>query len=140
MARQITGAERVVLAPFTAQWPDGRCILAYTRDEHMAIVATVPLPDRPHGDPSLWDVAARHLPTNIVDENEAYGRWLMCSGWGLAVMPTTDGLILTGEKWTVTVDKSAVLKAPAYGSTGVHVGRLKFDDPAVEARSRTLLA
>jgi hypothetical protein len=140
MTKRITGTGRVIVSPFTVQWPDGRCLLAYATDDNMAVVATVPVPDREHGDPSLWDVAARHLPTNVLDQNEAYGRWIMNHGWGMAVMPPKkNGLILDGDAWSVDVYKTAVLKAPCYGSHGVHIGRLKFDDDALMAQARALL-
>jgi hypothetical protein len=141
MARKLTGTSRVQMAPFTISWHDqGRCILAYARQGPMAIVAAVPVPDVPHGVPSLWDVAARHLPTNILDQDESYGRWLMCSGWGLSVMPGPTDLELAGEAWTVEVSKSVTLKVPCYGSDGVHIGLLTFDDAAVTEKAQSLLA
>lgn len=141
MSRTLTGVSRVQMAPFTISWHDqGRCILAYARQGPMAIVAAVPVPDVPHGVPSLWDVAARHLPTNILDQNESYGRWLMCAGWSLSVLPDPAGLDVKGEAWTVDLAKSVTLKAPCYGSDGAHFGLLTFDDPMVMARARSVLA
>ncbi|MFD9564393.1 hypothetical protein [Streptomyces sp. NPDC059994] len=139
MGQMLNGDSRVHLAPFTVSWPDGQCVLAYARQGGMAIVAAVQVPEVPYGAPSLWDVAARHLPTNLTDENEGYGRWLLCAGWGLSVMPDPRGLDLSGEAWTVNVAKSVTLKAPAYGSDGLHVGYLWFDNPAVNAKAQGLL-
>ncbi|MFI2027005.1 hypothetical protein [Streptomyces buecherae] len=140
MAQRITGTGRVIVAPITVQWRTGQCLVAYAREGEMAIVATVPAPEVPHGESSLWDVAARHLPTNVVDQNESYGRWIMNVGWGMSVMPPKRALFTSDEPWTVDVMKTARLKAPAYNSVGVHVGRLTFDDPQSMARARALLA
>ncbi|MEV4443799.1 hypothetical protein AB0K09_33430 [Streptomyces sp. NPDC049577] len=139
MARRVKGTDRVIMAPFTAQWPDGRCVLAYAKDDAMAVVAIVPVPDAPHGSPSLWEVAARHLPASTLNETEAYGRWLLGTGWSLSVMPPAGGLIVKDEGWTVEVFRSCVLKEPVYGSDGVHVGRMAFDNPAVMDKARSLL-
>ncbi|MBD0743545.1 hypothetical protein [Streptomyces sp. CBMA152] len=140
MGRMLNGTSRVHLAPFTVSWEDqGQCVLAYAREGGMGIVAAVQVPEVPYGAPSLWDVAARHLPTNTTDQDEAYGRWLLCAGWSRSVLPDPNGLDLTGEAWTVNVSKTAMLKAPAYGSDGVYVGYLWFDNPAVNAKAQGLL-
>ncbi|WP_432093717.1 hypothetical protein [Streptomyces sp. bgisy100] len=141
MARRITGISRVIIAPFTVQWPSGRCLLAYAREGEMAVVATVPSPEHEHGDTSLWDVAARHLPTNVLDQNEGYTKWLMNHGWGMSVTPPTGsrGLDVNGSPWTVEVYKSHVLKSPCYSSDGAHIGRLTFEDQALMQNARALL-
>ncbi|WP_438487463.1 hypothetical protein [Streptomyces sp. S186] len=138
--KKLTRDSRVLLAPFTHRWRSGHCVLAYAREDTMAVVATVPVPDVPDGDPTLWDVAGGHLPTNVSDEQEAYGRWIIDSGWGLSVMPHPEGLTVDGSEWTVAVARTAMLKVPAYNSDGVHVGRLTFADPEVMARARALIA
>ncbi|MBC2874028.1 MULTISPECIES: hypothetical protein [Streptomyces] len=70
MARRITGSDRVIMARFTAQWPDARCVLAYARHESTAVVATVPVSGTSPAAASLWELAARHLPSNAANETE----------------------------------------------------------------------
>lgn len=139
MAKRISGADRVIMALLTSQWPDGRCVLAYAKHGAMAVVATVPVPDLPQSDSSLWEVAARHVPGNSLNETEAYGRWLLCTGWSMSVMPPVHGLVVKGEPWSLDVLKTAVLKEPGYGSDGVHVGRMTFENEEVSDRVRKLL-
>ncbi|WP_171161919.1 hypothetical protein [Streptomyces sp. I05A-00742] len=141
MAKRITGTDRVIMAPFTAQWPDARCVLAYAKHGTMAVVAALPVPGESPAASSLWEVAARHLPSASASANEAeaYGRWLLGAGWSMSVMPPAGGLVVHGEPWTVDVLRTAVLKEPAYGSDGVHVGRLAFANPEVLERAETLL-
>lgn len=139
MARRITGSDRVIMARFTAQWPDARCVLAYARHGSMAVVATVPVPGTSPAAASLWELAARHLPPSTANETDAYGRWLLGAGWSMSVMPPVDGLVAHGEPWTLEVARSAVLKEPAYGSDGVHVGRLTFESPRMMERAEVLL-
>ncbi|MFI0741399.1 hypothetical protein ACH4PU_25465 [Streptomyces sp. NPDC021100] len=139
MARRITGADRVIMARFTAQWPDARCVLAYTRHESTAVVATVPVPGTSPAAASLWELAGRHLTAGSANETEVYGRWLLGAGWSMSVMPPSDGLVVHGEPWTLDVARSAALKEPAYGSDGVHVGRLTFASSEVMERVEGLL-
>ncbi|KNB52924.1 hypothetical protein [Streptomyces caatingaensis] len=139
MPKRITGTDRVIMARFTARWPDGRCVLAYARHGSMAVVASVAVPGAPAADGSLWETAARHCPANPANEADAYGRWLLCAGWSMSVMPPAGGVTLSGERWSLEVLKTAVLKEPVYGSDGVHVGRLEFEDAAVPARLGELL-
>ncbi|MGI5337808.1 hypothetical protein ACQEVS_10605 [Streptomyces sp. CA-181903] len=139
MARRITGSDRVIMARFTAQWPDARCVLAYARHESMAVVATVPVPGTSPAAASLWELAARNLPSNPSNEADSYGRWLLGAGWSMSVMPPAVGLVVHGEPWTLDVARSAVLKEPAYGSDGVHVGRLTFERAEVMEQAERLL-
>ncbi|MGK5642089.1 hypothetical protein ACSNOK_27800 [Streptomyces sp. URMC 126] len=127
------------MARFTAQWPDGRCVLAYARHETMAVVASVPVPGMSPVASSLWELAARHLPSNPANETDAYGTWVLGAGWSMSVMPPAAGIVVHGEAWTLDVLRSAVLKEPAYGSDGVHVGRLTFASPQVMERAAALL-
>ncbi|MBC2874027.1 MULTISPECIES: hypothetical protein [Streptomyces] len=57
----------------------------------------------------------------------------------MSVMPPSGGLVVHGEPWTLDVARSAVLKEPAYGSDGVHVGRLTFASSEVMERVEGLL-
>ncbi|GAU66523.1 hypothetical protein SSP35_03_01710 [Streptomyces sp. NBRC 110611] len=98
MAGHIAGSSKIVIAPFIYKWPDERCLLAYTSHRDKGIAAVVPLEEAA---PSLWDVAAAHLPTNVQDEYEAYGRWCLQVAWGLSVMPRKESLVLTGEEWSL---------------------------------------
>ncbi|MBH1933390.1 hypothetical protein I5Q34_03660 [Streptomyces sp. AV19] len=139
MAKRITGADRVIMGRFTARWPDGRCVLVYARHESMAVVASVAVPGAPPVEGSLWEVAGRHCAVSTANEADTYGRWLLCAGWSMSVMPPVGGLVVSGEPWSVDVLKTAVLKEPAYGSEGVYVGRMAFENAEVLERAGALL-
>ncbi|MBB5122747.1 hypothetical protein [Streptomyces eurocidicus] len=143
--KSLTGTAKLIIAPFLYGWPDKRCLLAYTSHEGLAVVAA--LPDEKGMAPSLWDVAANHLPTNIRpdDTGEQYARWLVSTGWGYSVIRWNPSLILDGEEWTVTIRKTLrEFKEHQYGRAvcgwyGVHTGTLTLKDPLLTNKARDML-
>ncbi|GAA3085671.1 hypothetical protein GCM10020000_85150 [Streptomyces olivoverticillatus] len=138
----ITGTAKLMITTFVYEWPDNRCLLAYTSHEGKGVVAAIP--DVTGDAPSLWAVAGAHLPTNILgrDTDEERGRWLIFSGWGSDVTRRPRRLELEGEEWTLEVLKTVpAFKEHQYGRAvcgwyGVHTGRLTLKDPELTKKRR----
>lgn len=142
MPQRITGTARLTIGRFLYDWDHGDyCLLAYTSDGPMGIVATVP--DADGNSPDLWSIAARH--ESRAASHEDIGRWCLCSGWALSMKPKDSWFAVTGEPWTLEVRSSLQgIKPHQYGNTaygwgGAHVGVLTASTPEVQQRAHDLL-
>ena len=143
--RRITGTGRVIVGPFTYGINGERCILAYTSHGQHGIAAVIPITEGVA--PSLWDVAARNLPSGIAvkDQSEQYGRWCLNVAWSMEVIGSPGSLRLNEAEWSLDVHHAVnEFKPHQYGRSvcghyGVQVGTLTLvDDEQVRSLRESL--
>lgn len=143
MPNQIRGTARLTIGRLLYDWNHGdHCLLAYSSDGDMGVVATVPNED---GDaPDLWSIAARHESRTATYED--LGRWCLSVGWALTMKPRNEWFSVIGESWALEVRNTlATIKPHQYGNTaygwnGVHVGVLNVENPEIQKQAHSLLS
>jgi hypothetical protein len=143
MANRINGTARLTIGRFMYDW-DHRdyCLLAYTSDGNMGVVATVP--DENGDAPDLWSIAARHESRTATHED--LGRWCLCAGWALTMKPADQWFSVVDQTWGLEVRNTLASIKPhqygntAYGWNGAYVGVLTVEDPEIRKRAHGLLS
>nr|WP_202447249.1 hypothetical protein [Streptomyces sp. SID5468] len=136
---RLTGTGRVTVTRLTYQWPDRRCVLAYTTTGTLgetAVVATVPVPGRPGTDPDLWAVATAHLdPGPFGPSIQSAARWLLTTALGARLTTSPHSFDAHAATWHADIVASFDLTEPHAGHLHGHVGRLSFADQSLNERA-----
>ncbi|MFG3495290.1 hypothetical protein [Streptomyces sp. NPDC047928] len=138
----VTGTSRVTVVSLLHTWPDRYCLLAYAGTGHYGDTAVIGhIPEPGVAEVSLMDVAARHEPQRLYGNpvgrpDFAAACWLICTGWSGRGTPGPGTVDIPSAAWTLQVERTVELGQSMYGHERLHVGRLRFDDPALLASRR----
>ncbi|MFI0262057.1 hypothetical protein ACH4OW_23805 [Streptomyces sp. NPDC017056] len=147
MPKTLSGTAPLIISPFRHRFdPAEFCLLAYSSYELRGVVGV--LPDEKGDTPSLWDMAGRNLPRNILPTSEAeeYGRWLLNCASALRLLTPPDAIRVSGQRWDLDLQRTVDRFKPhqygetVYGWYGVHVGILSLGDEGKAITKHALAA